>query len=61
MSNSGPGLAIIAFYRDRLGKRDRDQIKKFGQIIYITDVYKRKTICSGIKKNIQDNRISIYR
>jgi hypothetical protein len=52
MSNSGPGLAIIAFYRDRLGKRDRDQIKKFGQIIYITGIYKRKAIYSGVKKNI---------
>jgi hypothetical protein len=48
MGNSGPGLAVIVFYRNRFGKRGRDQIKKFSQIIYITGVYKRKAIYSGV-------------
>ena len=61
MGNSGPGLAVIAFHRDRLGKRDRSQIKKFSQIIYITGVYKRKAICSGVQKSMQGNSVSIYR
>jgi hypothetical protein len=29
MGDNGPGLAVIAFYRDRLGKRGGGQIKKF--------------------------------
>jgi hypothetical protein len=50
MGNSGPGFTVIAFHRDRLGERGGNQIKKFGQIVCITSIYKREAVCSGVKK-----------